>query len=910
MHPHKRFLFIVLLLNSLTSPAQPVTFISQPDLIHPVSGYVPYSDCAVDMNGDQLDDVVRVGNKGLYIDYQQFDGSFTQRFFSFPIQALPDWSICAGDLDNNGYNDLLFGNGNSASFVKANESGSMYSEAVMPGYLLSQRSTLADINNDGWLDGFVCHDLGQSVPYRNDGSGNMSPDTNLIHTANRPGSYSAIWVDYDNDGDIDLYITKCEVGAIPGDPDRTNLLYQNNGDGSFTEKGSEAGLDDNAQSWSTVFEDFDNDADMDAFIVNHDFQNRLFRNNGDGTFTDVINASGINPNDLGAYENSAGDFNNDGFMDIYAQLQNELYLGHGDLTFTGMDAAVVQGAIADLNNDGFLDIYHNSQVWINQPNAYHWIKASLFGITSNRNGIGARIEIYGPWGIQIREVRSGQSYSPMSSLNTHFGLGQNQQVDSLIVRWPSGIVTHVFNLAADSMYLIPEMPCMGEASIALIEGPTSICQGDTAVLAAPPGFSGYLWSDNQTGQVIPVIHPGRYFGILQDNNGCASLTQAIDIQQVNDVPSKIYSPEGNTICQGDTLVLIATEGKNYLWSNGVTDTQILEVTETGEYRVTTDALCFNGQWTSNPFHVEVLSADVPIVEDVVIVPGDSVLLTADGVNCHWYDQPVGGTLLGTGSNLQTNPITGTTTYYVESHHFYPGGIQSGGKQDTAGQGGIPTQGGFMLFESWEPFTLHAVTVYVPSEGPLGPRFVQLWSGDSLLATKRFEVEPGTNILVLDFFVPIGSFSLQCQQGHLWRNAGELAYPYALGNVGQINTSSFGDGYYYYFYDWQIQRQDAECISARAAVNILISGIHENYGDKEIIVYPIPSANTIYVKLPDLLETAQAFRVVDSYGRVMIRQDIPGQNTFEINLSHLPPAGYVLQVIGDGFLATQKIIKTN
>ena len=232
----------------------------------------------------------------------------------------------------------------------------------MPGYILSQRSTMADINNDGWLDGFVCHDLGQSVPFRNDGFGNMVPDTNLIHTANRPGSYSAIWVDYDNDVDIDLYITKCEVGAVPGDPDRTNLLYQNNGDGTFSEKGSEAGLNDNAQSWSTVFEDFDNDGDMDAFIVNHDFQNRLFRNNGDGTFTDVINTSGINADDLGTWENAAGDFNNDGFVDIYAQLQNELYLGHGDLTFTGMDAAVMPGAIADLNNDGFLDIYHNSQV--------------------------------------------------------------------------------------------------------------------------------------------------------------------------------------------------------------------------------------------------------------------------------------------------------------------------------------------------------------------------------------------------------------------------------------------------------------------------------------------------------------------------------------------------------------------
>lgn len=444
---------------------------------------------------------------------------------------------------------------------------------------------------------------------------------------------------------------------------------------------------------------------------------------------------------------------------------------------------------------------------------------------------------------------------------------------------------------------------MGGGSIALIEDQPLSAQ-DTTVLVAPSGFSGYLWSDNQTGQVIPVIHPGRYFGILEDSNGCASLTKPIDIDQVIDVPPKIYSPDGNTICQGDTLILIATDGVNYIWSNGVADTRILQVTETGDYKVTTDARCFDGQWTSNPFHVEMLSAAAPEVEDVVIVAGDSVLLTADGSNCQWYDQPVGGTLLGTGPTLQTIPISGTTAYYVESHHFYPGDIQSGGKVDTAGQGGLPNQGGYLLFESWEPFTLHAVTVYVPAEGPLGTRFVQLWSADSLLATKRFEVESGINMLLLDFPVPVGSFSLQCQQGNLWRNAGELSYPYALGEVGQINTSSFGNGYYYYFYDWQILRDDVDCISTRTQVNVLISGIYGDNNEEEFHVFPNPSANTVEVLLPDRMQAAEVFQVVDSYGRVMVRQYIAGQSNFQINLSHLPSAQYVLQVIGDGFIATQ------
>lgn len=901
---------MVLLIKSMTGSAQPVSFVYYSDLLQPVSGYVPFSDCAVDMNGDQLDDVVRVGNKGLYIDYQQLDGSYNQRFFAFPIQSPPDWSICAGDLDNNGYTDLLFGNGSAASFVKANETGTMYSESVMPGYILSQRSTLADINNDGWLDGFVCHDLGQSVPYRNDGFGNMSRDTNLIHTANRPGSYSAIWVDYDNDRDIDLYITKCEVGALPGDIDRTNLLYRNNGDGTFTENGMEAGLDDNAQSWSTVFEDFDNDGDMDAFIVNHDFQNRLFRNNGDGTFTDVINGSGIKSDDLGAWENAAGDFNNDGFIDIFSQLQNELYLGQGDLTFTGMEAPVMPGAIADLNHDGYLDVYRNSQVWLNAPNGHHWIKTSLFGIISNRNGIGARIEIYGPWGIQTREVRSGQSYSPMSSLNTHFGLGQNDLVDSLIVYWPSGMITRLFELAADSLYLIPEKPCMRASSMALVDGSTSICPGDTTFLIAPPGFTSYLWSDHHNKQVDPVIHPGHYFGILEDSDGCASLTQPIVIADVVDIPPKIYAPEGNSICQGDTLLLTATEGENYLWSNGVANTQTLPVTETGDYSVSTDALCFEGQWTSDPFHIEVLKADAPVVEDVVIVSGDSVLLSAEGVNCQWYDQPVGGTLLGTGSTLQTMPINGATAYYVESHHLFPGGIQTGGKLDTTGHGGLPSQGGYLEFESWEPFTLHSVTVYVPSDGPLGTRFVQLWSADSLLATKRFELEPGANTLILDFFIPVGSFTLHCQQGNLWRNVGGLTYPYPLGDVGQINTSSFGDDYYYYFYDWQIQTDDVECVSSRSVVNVILSSDYTPTSVPQLQLYPNPTTGVLQIwgDLPALQEVQLV--LTDRHGSIYFDQTYRGAFPFAMDISSLPIGLYFLQMTTPDWNQTMKVMKAN
>lgn len=152
---------------------------------------------------------------------------------------------------------------------------------------------------------------------------------------------------------------------------------------------------DNAQSWATVFEDFDNDGDYDAFIVNHDFQNRFMLNDGTGMFTDIIETTGIDPNDLGAWENQSGDFNNDGFVDIFSEMSSELYLNNGDLTFTGYNLSFDEGAIGDFNNDGFLDVVNDGNLYTNDGNSNNWVKFALEGVESNLNGIGARIELKG-----------------------------------------------------------------------------------------------------------------------------------------------------------------------------------------------------------------------------------------------------------------------------------------------------------------------------------------------------------------------------------------------------------------------------------------------------------------------------------------------------------------------------------
>ncbi|MBK9017862.1 MAG: VCBS repeat-containing protein [Saprospiraceae bacterium] len=892
-----QFLGLLLLFFAFGKMAaqEAVVMIPNGNLLNSILGF-SYNNCVVDMNNDQLDDVVRVTDNGMFIDYQQLDGSFTQSFFANSFVNVPSWSICAGDLDNNGYNDLLFGDGAGVSFVLANSTGTGYAEYVKPEFIFSQRSTMSDIDNDGHLDAFVCHDVDQSHPYRNDGFGNMILDQTLIVTADRPGNYAAIWTDYDNDGDNDLYITKCRGGAQPGDIDRTNLLYQNNGDGTYSEVGQAAGVDDNAQSWSTVFEDFDNDGDFDAFIVNHDFQNRFFLNNGDGTFTDIVLTTGINPNDLGAWENASGDFNNDGWVDILSQMQTQLYLNNGNLTFTGQNLPVSGGGIGDLNNDGFLDVLSGSTIFLNAGNANNWLKINTIGTTSNKNGIGTRVELYGAWGKQIREVRSGQSFSPMSSLTAFFGIGQANQVDSVVVKWPTGIKTTLLNPSINTTLNIPEAGCLLPQTQVTVMGETEICPGETVLLSLPDGFT-YEWSNGEATQTLTVSLSGNYSAVLTDDNGCISFTNTVQVTVVQEV-IPVVSAEGETIfCEGGAVVLTMTGGENPVWSTGEAGTSIT-VSASGEYFVSTDAVCSNDPITSVSVVVQELNADEPVVTGANIAPGDSVLLTATGQNLEWYNAPNNGLLLGSGNSFQTPMLDQTTTYYVEAHHLYPGEIQSGGKADNTGAGGIPSQGSYNLFNVWEQFTLVSVVVYVPSTAPVGLRTIQLYDGNGLLLDENiFDLGTGTHELTLNFELPVGNnYSLRCLQNNLFRNTSAATqFPYAIGDIGEITNDALGNEYYYYFYNWKVQKKSYECVSDRVAVTVGVSPSAETLEQEGgILIAPNPATSIVRLDIGGK-EKANMLRIFDSTGREVSRRELTSNKGNVFSVADFAPGIYMVQV---------------
>ena len=406
--------------------------------------------CIVDMNNDHLDDVVGVNSTNINIHYQQSGGSFLSTNITTSQANYPaSWSMCAGDIDANGYTDLLYAGGGGVTFMMANNTGTAFTEISGPEYVFCQRSNMVDINNDGHLDAFVCHDVDPNVYYMNDGFGNLTFNQGGLGDSPSGGNYGSIWTDVDGDHDIDLFIAKCGSANI-------NQFHMNDGFGNYTEVAGMHGLMDNIQTWSSAWGDFDNDGDMDAVIGASSMVNGGHRvmENINGQFTDVAVGSGFDLFSGTSIEWITHDFNNDGFLDVLGA--GALMLGNGDLTFMQASITPLNGPIGDLNDDGFLDIQNGNTLYMNDGNSNHYFKVHTVGTVSNANGIGARVKIVTPSGDQIRDIKSGDGFHNMSSMAAHFGLGSETQILEVTVYWPSGIVNTISNPNIDGSLEIVE----------------------------------------------------------------------------------------------------------------------------------------------------------------------------------------------------------------------------------------------------------------------------------------------------------------------------------------------------------------------------------------------------------------------------------------------------------------------
>jgi uncharacterized repeat protein (TIGR03806 family) len=441
----------------------------------------------IDMNGDGKDDIVQFNYaKNLRIQYQNGAGQQFTSFYHGSVSSNNQWGTAIADFDQNGFNDVMSGGYyDNLKIIKNNNGNNLYAQSNLPSSnIFLQGANFADINNDGWADVFACHDHAESRAYQNNQDGTFSFNDNLISTETTPisdnsGNYASMWMDYDNDGDLDLYISKCRGGVnSSSDPRRINMLWQNDGNNNYTEVAEEANLKIGAQTWLSDFGDIDNDGDLDAIIINHGTGPNLMRNNGDGTFTEITIGSGLtptlNPSNFYGVQGFFKDFNNDGYIDLMVSGGNHyIFYNNGDGTFQNapnpFNSDQIQSfSVGDINHDGFLDIYAGyanglnspsstkDRIWLNQGNSNNFLNIQLVGTDSNINGIGARVELYGTWGKQIRDVRSGEGYGLVNTFTQHFGIGVSTQVEKVIVRWPSGNVDEVWNPSINQFLVITE----------------------------------------------------------------------------------------------------------------------------------------------------------------------------------------------------------------------------------------------------------------------------------------------------------------------------------------------------------------------------------------------------------------------------------------------------------------------
>ena len=325
-----------------------------------------------------------------------------------------------------GQSNVLLLNKGDGGFIDVTESA-----RVGGGFHLTLGAAFADYDNDGDLDLYLANDTDQNILYRNNNDGtftNTNGTDERSHTGDTRGGMGITWGDYDNDGDLDLFVTNWL--------DENNVLYRNNSDGTFTDVSAQSGIFESGLGktcWGTEFFDYDNDGDLDLFIAcghidpatwESPSQPDIFlENNGNGTFTNISESVGIRSIPDGTGRGVAvGDYDNDGDLDL-------LVVNCGE------------GAVL-LQNDG--------------GNRNNWLKILTVGKTSNRNGIGTRIELTIGQSRQIREVISGSSYLSQSSLEVEFGLGKNSVVDQIRILWPSGFKQILTDINANQTLVVTE----------------------------------------------------------------------------------------------------------------------------------------------------------------------------------------------------------------------------------------------------------------------------------------------------------------------------------------------------------------------------------------------------------------------------------------------------------------------
>lgn len=392
---------------------------------------------AVDLDNNGYDDLVVLNDSSRYanefphsvIYRNNGDGTFSNVTIGsgFDPQDLTWGGITAGDYDKDGDLDLFVGGWYEySSHLFRNDGGFRFTDVSVaakirvPGDRSHWTPVFADFDNDGWQDIFCAVDFAEDYLLRNNRDGtftDVSQAAGITHVYNDMGAAVA---DFDGDLDLDIYTTNITNWVQCTVPWGCNMLYQNNGDGTFRDATREFGVGDTAWGWGDAFADLNLDGHLDlvavgGWYVGEEQNTRLYMNDGQNRFTDVAAEAGIQQ-----------------FADKKGLL------------------------VADVERDGDLDLLVTEvrgpmTVWENVTprDGRHYLAVEVEGTVSNRNGVGARVYITAGGRMQMAEIMAGGSFYCSPPKEAHFGLGTAATVSNVLVVFPSGRSVELRDVPAD-----------------------------------------------------------------------------------------------------------------------------------------------------------------------------------------------------------------------------------------------------------------------------------------------------------------------------------------------------------------------------------------------------------------------------------------------------------------------------
>ena len=443
-------------------------------------GFLGAGISTVDYDNDGYDDISFSQHQG---NLRFYKGNGLLEFTLDPLNIDNNGAeakgICWVDFDNDGDHDLFVTNRLAPNKVWRNDDGIFADISSVCGIDQSSDTrsygmSFGDYNNDGFVDYYISNyhtwvDAKENELYLNNGDGTFTNTTEIAGVGNDfQQSFQSSWIDINNDGWLDLHVINDRV-------DMLNAFYINNGDGTFVDQSNQLGVDVGMYAMCTSFSDFDRDGDMDLYVTNGLDGNVLFENRIEesGTFLDVTGNyyAAVNMLCWGAewidYDNDTwpdlyvcSGFSNytdyPGIFDILPPLDNVFFNNNGQSPFTTDDEEITDSAQhsfacaqGDFNSDGFPDLVsHKVGEWATMlqstPNNNNWIKVSLNGTVSNKNGIGCKIQVNRVLDNgDIHELHdvvfAGDNYLSQNSYAQNFGLGESDIVEKIIVTWSTGV---------------------------------------------------------------------------------------------------------------------------------------------------------------------------------------------------------------------------------------------------------------------------------------------------------------------------------------------------------------------------------------------------------------------------------------------------------------------------------------